>query len=285
MRISVTEQTFVVDGIKANFRQDGRECDGYREFSAETDVVSNTNGSARVRLGGTDVLVGVKAVTGEPTNDGEGEIEFSVDCSGVASPEFADRGGESLSLSIANALRRMTLHATAYSRASLAIVPGTCWILKVDVLVLQCSGGNLHDTVALAVRTALINTKLPVVELVKDPVSGEVVDFEVSSDPNAIRDVGGLENFPLLVSVSEVASTCIVDATEQEECCIGGRLVVAVNAQGSVCCVIQDKSGGIAPAALLDMLRIAQKTSNELFAKVSESDQASRAGSLIGVSH
>ena len=30
------------------------------------------------------MLVGVKAVTGEPTNDGEGEIEFSVDCSGVA---------------------------------------------------------------------------------------------------------------------------------------------------------------------------------------------------------
>ena len=96
----------------------------------------------------------------------------------------------------------MTSHTSAYGRASLAIVPGTCWILKVDVLVLQCRGGNLHDTVAMAVRTALINTKLPVVELVKDPVTGEVVDFEVTADPNAVSVPGSVASFSGLISLS-----------------------------------------------------------------------------------
>jgi len=47
----------------------------------------------------------------------------------------------------------------------------------------------------------------------------------------------------------------------------GGRLVVAVDGNGTVCAIIQDKSGGIAPAALIDMLRIAQQTAAKLFAR------------------
>ena len=70
-----------------------------------------------------------------------------------------------------------------------------------------------------------------------------------------------------------------MDATEQEECCIGARLVVAVNAEGSICCILQDKSGGIKVAAMVDMLRIAQQTANALFLRLNEADPA--AGSLV----
>ena len=47
----------------------------------ETDVVSNSSGSARVRLANTDVLVGVKAELGEPHPDrpNEGRLEVFVD--------------------------------------------------------------------------------------------------------------------------------------------------------------------------------------------------------------
>jgi exosome complex RNA-binding protein Rrp42 (RNase PH superfamily) len=113
---------------------------------------------------------------------------------------------------------------------------------QADVLVLQGSGGNLYDCCAMAVRTALQHTELPEVELVLDEETGEAVDFEMSSDPHAIRKVGGMDSFPLLVTVSECGGTCIVDATEQEELCIGGRLTVAVNSIGSICAVKQDKS-------------------------------------------
>lgn len=49
----------------------------------ETDVVSHANGSARLRLANTDVLVGVKTEvdTPSPDNPGAGKIEFFVDWS------------------------------------------------------------------------------------------------------------------------------------------------------------------------------------------------------------
>lgn len=47
----------------------------------ETDVVSHTGGSARLRLANTDILVGVKTEIDVPNIDkpDQGKIEFFVD--------------------------------------------------------------------------------------------------------------------------------------------------------------------------------------------------------------
>ena len=38
-------------------REDGRELDEYRDISIETDVISKAEGSARVKIGDTQVIV------------------------------------------------------------------------------------------------------------------------------------------------------------------------------------------------------------------------------------
>jgi len=281
MRISSAESKYIIDGIKANFRQDGRTCDTYREFSIDTDVVSNTNGSARVQLGGTHVLCGIKAMTGEPDASGNGRIEFYVECTAGAKAEFAHRGGESLGIDMTNMLKKMAQNESAINVEGLRIIPGTVWVLRVDVLVLHCMGGNLYDCAALAVRTALDSTKLPKIDVVTDAETNEPIDFDVSSDPHAVQSVGGIEQFPLLVTISEVDSTCIIDCTEQEECCVGGRLVVALNRSGNLCAINQDRSGGFSPAALIDMLRMARQTGTSLFQKL-DVTMASGKGGLAG---
>lgn len=47
----------------------------------ETDIVPHANGSARLRLANTDILVGVKAEVDTPSTDhpDKGKIEFFVD--------------------------------------------------------------------------------------------------------------------------------------------------------------------------------------------------------------
>ena len=92
---------------------DGRTCDKYREFNIETDVVSNTNGSSQVQLGGTTVLAGVKAMTGEPDESGNGRIEFFVECTSGAKAEFAGRGGEALGIDMTNMLKKMATNDSA----------------------------------------------------------------------------------------------------------------------------------------------------------------------------
>jgi len=48
--VSTFERAYIVGGIEQDFRSDGRSCQDYRHFEVETGIVSNTSGSARLRL-------------------------------------------------------------------------------------------------------------------------------------------------------------------------------------------------------------------------------------------
>ncbi|KAG1664673.1 Exosome complex exonuclease RRP42 [Nymphon striatum] len=104
--LSESEKNYVLQGIQDDMRVDGRSCNEFREMVLELDVVSNTNGSAHLRLANTDVLVGVKAEleTPKPPCIDEGRIEIFVDCSANANPEFEGRGGEELATEISTLL-------------------------------------------------------------------------------------------------------------------------------------------------------------------------------------
>lgn len=82
--ISPAERDYILKGIECNIRADGRQRPDYREVILETGVISQTSGSARVRLaGGTDVLVSVKADIGPVLVDpetGEGADKGQIIC-------------------------------------------------------------------------------------------------------------------------------------------------------------------------------------------------------------
>ena len=48
--LSKNEKVFIKNGVFDDFRLDGRARRDYRYFEIETGIVSNTNGSARLRL-------------------------------------------------------------------------------------------------------------------------------------------------------------------------------------------------------------------------------------------
>ena len=48
--LSKDEKVFIKNGVFDDFRLDGRARRDYRYFEIETGIVSNTNGSARLRL-------------------------------------------------------------------------------------------------------------------------------------------------------------------------------------------------------------------------------------------
>ena len=48
--LSKDEKIFIKNGVLEDFRSDGRAREDYRHFEIETGIVSNTNGSARLRL-------------------------------------------------------------------------------------------------------------------------------------------------------------------------------------------------------------------------------------------
>ncbi|KAH7533493.1 hypothetical protein FEM48_Zijuj04G0136700 [Ziziphus jujuba var. spinosa] len=88
--LSLGEKHFIQGGIAQDLRSDGRKRLTYRPIYVETGVIPQANGSARVRLGATDVIASVKAELGKPhpLQPDKGKVAIYVDCSPTAAPIF-----------------------------------------------------------------------------------------------------------------------------------------------------------------------------------------------------
>ena len=159
--LSEGERLFIVSCVDDDSRVDGRRCLEWRKVKLEVDVIPNCHGSCRVRVGNTDLLVGVKLQVDEPLEDrpNEGRIEFAADCSANASPAFEGRGGDE----IASDLVAILSHSftPCMDLSSLCLIPGkSVWLVSIDVLILEFScKANLLDASGVAVKAALMGTR------------------------------------------------------------------------------------------------------------------------------
>ncbi|KAM7342191.1 exosome complex component Rrp42 [Cochliomyia hominivorax] len=226
--LSEAEKTFILHGVEEDFRCDGRSRRDYRPMELECEVVNNASGSARLRLANTDILVGVKCEIDKPSPQfpNQGKIEFFVDCSANATPEFEGRGGEELALELSDTLANAYESPLAFDLKPLCILPGQqCWKLYVDILILEC-GGNLFDAVSLAAKAAIFNCKIPrVTAALMDAGEAELI---ISDDPYDCTRID-IENIPILVTVCKIGDCCLVDPSAEEEECSTASLVVAVS--------------------------------------------------------
>ena len=103
-----------------------------------------------------------------------------MDCSANATPSFEGRGGESLATSISGVLSRAYSSPEVMDLKKLVVLPGnTCWILYVDILVLEL-GGNIYDAVSIAVKAALATTRIP--KLTVTQVDGGEAEIEAQTE-------------------------------------------------------------------------------------------------------
>ncbi|RDY07918.1 Exosome complex exonuclease RRP42, partial [Mucuna pruriens] len=180
--LSLGEKHFIQGGIAQDLRCDGRKRLTYRPISVETGVIPQANGSARVRMGATDVIASVKAELGKPSlsQPDKGKVSIYIDCSSTAEPAFEvayfiaylpslcvvksscvlGRGGDELAAELSNALQRCLLGGKSGAGAgidlsSLIVVEGKiCWDLYIDGLVVS-SDGNLLDALGAAIKVQL----------------------------------------------------------------------------------------------------------------------------------
>jgi len=262
--ISSAERLYIAEGIAQNIRNDGRSRMDYRHFGITLGVIPHANGSARLLLDTTDILVGVNLEIGEPDSarPKEGMIYCSVECTASASSDFEGKGGMDLNVVLSGQLRNLILHSHAIDLTTLCIIPGqTCWVLYVDALVLN-SAGSLLDAIALCTKAALSNTLVPKTTVVEGKVDG-TKDFEVNDDIYETIPFNH-ENVGLAVSLTKVGNWFIVDASEEEESCMATRITVCIDKTGNICGMSKAGPGAVAPAALGEMLHSAVAIGKDL---------------------
>ncbi|MBA0781040.1 hypothetical protein Gotri_002000 [Gossypium trilobum] len=279
--LSVGEKHFIQGGIAQDLRSDGRKRLTYRPIYVETGVIPQAHGSARVRLGATDVIASVKAELGKPSalQPDKGNIAIYVDCSPTAAPMFEGRGGEELSTELSVALQRCLLGGKSGAGAgidptSLVVVEGkVCWDLYIDGLVIS-SDGNLLDALAAAIKAALSNTGIPKVDVAADATSDEQPEVNISDEEFLQFDTSGI---PVIVTLTKVGRHYIVDATSEEESQMSSAVSISVNRKGHICGLMKRGGVGLDPSIILDMISVAKHVSEQLINKLDSEIAAAEA--------
>ncbi|XP_076276664.1 exosome complex component RRP42-like isoform X3 [Lasioglossum baleicum] len=261
--LSAGEKTFILHGVDADSRNDGRRRCEYRTMEIETKLMPQTHGSARLRIGNTDILVGIKVELDTPNADtpDQGKLEFFVDCSANATPAFEGKGGDDLATEISNTLAVAYQTRNAFDLRTLCILPGKkCWKIYIDILVLQC-GGNLFDAIGAAVKAALYSTEIP--KIIAATLDGGEPDIQLSDDAyDCIRL--NTSNCPVIVTLCKIGENYVVDPTLEEEICSASNIVMSVLPSGKISSIVKLGYGSIQPSTFNKMLKMGQNIGLQL---------------------
>nr|XP_043618656.1 exosome complex component RRP42-like [Erigeron canadensis] len=281
--ISVGEKHFMQGSIAQALRTDGRTSLTYRPITVEAGVIPQANGSARVKMGRTEVIASIKAELGKPRSSApdKGNVFFLIDCSPTAASEFKRRGGQELSTELSAALRRCLVRGNAVAGSginlsSLTIVDGkVCWDLYINGLAINMDG-DLLDALGAAIRAAFTNTRIPKVNVVAVASSDEQTVVDVSDEEFLQFDI---TEVPVIVTFTKVGRHYIVDATSEEESQMSSDVSVSINRLGLICGV--SKRGGwgewLDPSVVFDMISVATNLSEQIMNKLDSDIAAAKA--------
>ncbi len=228
------DRKHILTTLGLNMRYDGRKLDEYRQVSVETGVVRNAEGSARVKIGGTTVIAGVKMSLEKPFPDtpDAGMLMVGAELLPLSNPDFELGPPGIQAIELARVVDRGIRESKAVDMKKLVIEPGEkVWGINVDIVTMN-DEGNLFDASALAVISALRATRLPTIEEGK-------VDYKHITDKKL-----PVAKTPISVTVSKIGDKIFVDPTTEEEALIDSRLTVASMESGEICAL---QKGGIYP--------------------------------------
>ncbi len=218
---------YIIGLAKKDMRDDGRGFLEYRKpFSVEYGISSKAaEGSAKVTIGDTVVIAGVKLEVGTPYPDtpDEGTLMVNVELTPLSSPEYESGPPVIDAIELARVVDRGIREAHAFDFGKLCIEPGKkMWIVCVDIYPINAAG-NLFDAFALAAMAALKDAKFPAFD-------GEKIDYKVRTETPL-----PMQKVPLACTVWRVGGKLLVDPTRDEEKAADARLTVAFNESDEIC--------------------------------------------------
>ncbi|UCD03547.1 MAG: exosome complex protein Rrp42 [Candidatus Woesearchaeota archaeon] len=221
--------------ISKGKRDDGRELVEYRDIKIEVNPIQRANGSARVRLGNTDVIVGVKIELGEPFPDTpeDGVQIVNAELNSIASPDFEEGPPRPEAIELARVVDRGIREGKAIDTGKLCITPGEkVWCVFMDIYPMNADG-NLFDASALAAIIALKNARFPKY----DKKTDEIKYDELTNEKLPIKTT------PILNTYGKINNSIFLDPSSSEEKVLDARISVATLENGNVCAMQKGETG------------------------------------------
>lgn len=229
--------------LSKSIRYDGRKLDEFRQITVETGIIKSAEGSARVKIGRTEVLVGVKmgVETPYPDTPAQGNLMVNAELLPLSNPLFESGPPGDQAVELARVVDRGIRESEAIDVKKLCIKEGEkVWSVMIDVCTIN-DEGNLLDAAALGAIAALKDTKFPKYE-------DEKVDYLTKTKKSL-----PLLREPISITVLKIGNYFIVDPLSEEEQATDARLTVAVTQDNNICAL---QKGGETPFMPEDIEKI-----------------------------
>jgi exosome complex component RRP42 len=249
------------DVISKGKRLDGRALDEMRTLEAELDIIKKANGSAKVKLGDSEVIAGIKVETGEPFEglENKGALIISAEVLPTASPYIEPGPPDEETIELARVVDRGIRESEMLDLDRLVLVPGKIvYTIFVDCSILN-TDGNLLDATSYAVVSALLSCKLPVFEI----QDGKVVDTGKTQDPP-------ITTIPVSITQVRIGNTIILDPTAEEEACMNARITITTNSNSDYAAIQKGFTGGFTREQIKKTAETARIKGEQVRAKLQE---------------
>jgi exosome complex component RRP42 len=210
------------DLITNGKRLDGRSLEDIRDLEIEIDIIKKADGSAKVRLGNSEVIAGVKVETGAPFEE----------VLPIASPYIEPGPPDEETIELARVVDRGIRESQMIDLDKLVLIPGKIvYVIFVDCSIINADG-NLFDATSYAVVAALLSSKLPIFEIRDE----KVVDTGKKQEPP-------ITTIPVSITSIRIGNNIIIDPTAEEEACMESRITITTNSNNEYTAIQKGSTG------------------------------------------
>ena len=234
--IDELKKTQILELLEQGKRVDGRALDEVREITIETNAIPKANGSARVFLGDTEVVCGVKIQPDRPFPDtgDKGLFICTAELLPLSHPTVETGPPQPHVIELARVVDRGIRESHMIDVSQLVIEKDKSVIGVFADNVVVDYDGNLFDACSYAATAALLTSKTPKWEMVDDRptlVEGAESDLPIST-------------IPVSITMAKIGNYIVVDPNGDEWASMDARITITSDSDGNICALQKGGSDG-----------------------------------------
>ena len=247
-------------------RVDGRALDEPREISIETNAIPKANGSARVRIGETEVVCGVKIQPDRPFPDmgDKGIFICTAELLPLSHPSVETGPPGPDVIELARVVDRGIRESHMVDLSQLVIEKDKSVVGVFTDNVVVDYDGNLFDACSYAATAALLSSKTPKWNMVNDVPT--LAEGEESPVP--------ITTIPVSVTMGKIGNHIIVDPNGDEWSSMDSRVTITSDSDGNICALQKGGTDGFTVEEIVQCGEISVRVGAKIREKLKAAQQA-----------
>ncbi len=241
-------------------RFDERKPEEYRDLKIELGVSNKAEGSARVKLGKTEVIVGIKMDVGTPYPDSpdKGNLMVTAEMLPLSSPRIDLGPPKYDAIEIGRVVDRGIRESHFIDFEKLCIKEGEkVWTVFIDIYTIN-DDGNLLDAAGIGAVAALKSAEIPKY----NEETGKTIFGESSGKKIPLG-----KEMPISISAYQLGEKILVDPTREEEDASETRVTMGVS-NGIISSMQKSNSEKLDVESFEKMMEMCEKVWEDLINKI-----------------